>query len=1013
MAVAFAVRDELWEVIEPLLPAVDAAGWAVPAMQPLGRKIPLGAWNRLPTAPRLGPTVVTGVEIPPKLRSILVEDPDVAGPTLAFTAQTSKLLSDNSTPFFPGYTDHGPQHVAAVLRDVERLVPDGVWEADHWTPLDSAVSVVACFLHDLAMHLQDASVCSLIAGKWARVPVDWFDRDHETRPADYDWKTTWMDFQREVRKWPPPRLLDLLGPNHRGTPGIAYAPVPDPAAWTIFDRLVAGEFIRRHHARIAHEIALHGFPGLDDAHLALPQYLADIGGVVARSHGEPLRLMHDYVRYRYSTNLKPGGALLVFLMGLVRVADYLQLDANRAPAILLQLKAPLSRRSVDEWMNHSAVSNISWYDADPRAVRVELGTNHSLRSHLNVERLLRGVQSEMDTTSGVLSEVYGGTPLREIRLAKQRVVSNVHSPSLRATLPYEPVDGRLRASEELFQYLIGPLYGEERAIAGRELVQNAVDAVRLRWAIAGDDQQSTARARRDADVVVALDRTATGYQLRVTDRGIGMTSQIIVTHFLTAGRSYGPAEALAEGRPPKNLDNVPKAGHFGIGLFAAFLFGRTIRVTTRHLDDREGFTFAAEIDGGLIELRRTSCPVGTTITVDLEGDGEQDTFDPDRFIREVEAYYCLRDPRVVFLHEGTEVRGYGSWSVPPDDEVAVYRWRDIPNTVAGRVQWGYVSDFPGWVAHNGIAVRRPLHTGRRIGPAWQWRNEVAKEFLLQPTLAFSDPHHSMRLALDRYSFLDNELPVESDLLLAIGRDVVACGLTTSEFRQLDATTEMARPPMLMPIASDAGWFPLMPGLLQGMSCDEFVVVRPRQRSKVHDASDASTRGCFEFEWIGQAYADAVGGPQAGQRPAYDPIAHLTGLQPLAMYMTSNYPARGPYEPTRDNPDLVHIAGRRRLVSTWTSSAVGAAVGDRLERAAVRWLETDPDNDVTLIAYGGSGGAGGVHTDHPLTTPWLDIIGGPMPWSEERRSTIRAKHGGDDPCLMSSLRVWDWRHGKAG
>lgn len=40
-----------------------------------------------------------------------------------------------------------------------------------------------------------------------------------------------------------------------------HAPTGDPGDWTARQHLYIGEFIRRHHARMAHEIALCGVPG--------------------------------------------------------------------------------------------------------------------------------------------------------------------------------------------------------------------------------------------------------------------------------------------------------------------------------------------------------------------------------------------------------------------------------------------------------------------------------------------------------------------------------------------------------------------------------------------------------------------------------------------------------------------------------------------------------------------------------------------------------------------------------
>jgi molecular chaperone HtpG len=87
------------------------------------------------------------------------------------------------------------------------------------------------------------------------------------------------------------------------------------------------ESFSRHHARLSHEIALYGFPGVDAGTFpVLADLLPDLEnaiGVVARSHNESLRLMLEYLDYLQPGSRRPSGALLPYLMGVLRIADYL------------------------------------------------------------------------------------------------------------------------------------------------------------------------------------------------------------------------------------------------------------------------------------------------------------------------------------------------------------------------------------------------------------------------------------------------------------------------------------------------------------------------------------------------------------------------------------------------------------------------------------------------------------------------------------------------------------------
>ena len=89
----------------------------------------------------------------------------------------------------------------------------------------------------------------------------------------------------------------------------------------------------------------------------------------------------------------------------------------------------------------------------------------------------------MDISAAVVRETYGLAAcyrLDQLRLAKTRVVTNIHDPSLTARLPYVPEKAGFAADPHLLGLLVEPLYGDSPQTGIRELLQNGVDAVRER-----------------------------------------------------------------------------------------------------------------------------------------------------------------------------------------------------------------------------------------------------------------------------------------------------------------------------------------------------------------------------------------------------------------------------------------------------------------------------------------------------------------------------------------------------
>ena len=167
-------------------------------------------------------------------------------------------------------------------------------------------------------------------------------------------------------------------------------------------------------------------PGAADVGLSvtLPADIRDISGLVARSHGSPLRRFFPYIEENY--HLQDYQDIhIVFLMSVLRIADYLQVHSERAPQQHLKLARLRSPISQQEWRNHSVITNITTQDKDPEAVLIQAKPN-DVKTFLRLRELLRGLQVELDTSWAVLGEVYGlREKLKWLGLEIRRVKSNL------------------------------------------------------------------------------------------------------------------------------------------------------------------------------------------------------------------------------------------------------------------------------------------------------------------------------------------------------------------------------------------------------------------------------------------------------------------------------------------------------------------------------------------------------------------------------------------------------------
>lgn len=965
--------------------------------------------------------------LPAKLRELLAGSPEEAA-ILGFVRDAAKVLKDNKTPFFPAYTDHGAEHVRRVLAAAVRLVHEDVWERELLGARDAAVLIGACVLHDIGMHLREDGFLALTAPACGHEPQPWFRDARTGRPADEPWHAQWQAFRQAARHFGQSELDRLLGPGHDGTPAVAFGDADrNRSAWTDDDRLLIGAFLRRHHARLAHEVAIHGLPGIVPEHFAplattLPD-LADAIGAAARSHNEPLRLMVDWCEYRQPGNRRPFGTRLPYLMGLLRVADYVQLDADRAPVLLLGLRNPASRASVEEWRKHGAVASISWDHTDPGAIYVEIGAKHRLRTHLQLKALLSAFQSEMDTTTAVLGEVYNTAPLRALRLSRRRVHSNIDEPSLHELLPYIPKPSALKSDEDLFRLVVSDLYGDQPVVAGRELLQNAVDAVRerRRWESLNETAIPVTEFRPiEADVSVKVEHVDSDeYVLRVTDRGIGMTAEVVADYFLRAGASFGPSRADFEGVSPQTALRWMKSGRFGIGAFASFLLGAAVDVETRHVAASRGLRFTASIEDEQVELVKADVPLGTEVVVrfdvaclrepGLMGYRSNET-KIARFIRIVRDHYRLTDPEVVFSPVTTK-RGFRLISdVPPADRRLPPGWRALRVRGYDAVLWqarptGYAA---GAIVHNGLAIGTPDDVEGGSGAGYEWRDPALQGILRQPMVGVFDSRHRLGVTMTRYALKSPQLPFEAQLVERIGVDVVAWALargTPHPLLHQDTATKT--------IQGRDGWIPPIPALVHAYVDDDVYVLwtradargpvawAPALRSFTLRASSPASwhaarfrttrtlehvdhdRGVMDEALFPSDLLHSAGNVSHELSMRTNAVIAVREHRSAAFAVDDDYFERGAWDDT--SPD------RSRL------SAALRGRDPRTERTATELAEAllplAPDGWVAVSVHGkrrAPPGSDGPRATSELVAPWIELVGGLMPHSQARRASLAAE-----------------------
>lgn len=756
------------------------------------------------------------IAFPKKLENLL-QGSGLQAPIRLLADRVGEILADNKLPFFPDYTDHGVAHVQRVLESEVSLVPEEVWqqstaESDPrlLSDVDAAVIIGATLLHDIAMHLHPDGFLELIAQDSHFKPLPWFSDSREEYSGDRPWWELWQEYVREARKFSDRTLANIIGQDSVRR-GWKLDRLPEDAGrWERNHFLLIGEFIRRHHARLAHEIAIYGFPGVPSGmgegefpalgmgkDHTLSRF-ADLIGLTARSHGMSLRISTAYLKGhpQHAGQPRPMGALALYAMALLRVADYLQIDQQRAPAVLLRLRNPVSPISVQEWGKHRAVESIGAAD-DPRGIWITISSDIPLLLYLQLDELLNGLQAELDHSAAVLDELYGtrgDLGLDKLGLSIRRVHSNLRSLEFRAALPYVPERAGFTADPRLLPLLVEPLYGCHPTVGVRELIQNAIDSVRElhAWcALHEKDVEFLDLPKQEADVQVDFVQGNDGnWIVRVTDKGIGMRPETIQNYFLRAGASFRQsAEWNREFVDEQGRPRVARSGRFGVGAFAIFLLGTCFRMFTRHASasPEMGYSLEATIGSEFIEIRRQAqLPIGTTIEVDVNAEDSE----LDNYFSRATDWYCNCRPSVVrrliknsrphfinprFAISLDPLELPPEWSVihPPDYDAVFWTFAPHPR-----------------ITCNGLRIAAPNQGVERFRDAdFAWPDDLE---LAMPRIAVVDPGAALPVNIHRFGLTNTRLSFLEELRRDVALSFLAHALVCGPISQVEAHSTTRR-----------------------------------------------------------------------------------------------------------------------------------------------------------------------------------------------------------------------------
>ncbi len=495
----------------------------------------------------------------------------------------------------PEYTLHDQAHLLRVTELMARVLsPSGV---DGLNPVETALLILAAFFHDQGMVLEPD--------------------EREALQSDPDFVTFREGWRADH-------------PNVTETEAALRDPTTTDADRARLSRVEAElsaamltDYVRRTHGERSARYVAERY-GEDARWVVAGRNVVDLVAALCASHVRPAHDLVGTSGFAVDESVGPYVVNVPFLGVVLRLADVLDFDRDRTPDALYRSIHFASPVSLTEWEKHRSVEG--WV-IGPSAVRFTARCEHPA-----YERAVRLYMDWIDQELSACHTLVRSFPSGAARsLDLPTVTDRSRIGPKNGAYIYHDLEFSLSRDEVVRLLMTDRLYGRA-SLCVRELLQNGLDAVRLRHALfrAEPGADWTAGAVRLEHEVDDVGREV----VRCVDNGVGMDEEV-VTQFLTrVGRSYyrsAEFERVRQGLRAAGADFDPCA-QFGIGFMSCFMLGDEIRVLTRR-DHGPGGGLGDPLEievnglGGIIAIRPGPSDLAAGTTVEVVGRRLPEFFD--------------------------------------------------------------------------------------------------------------------------------------------------------------------------------------------------------------------------------------------------------------------------------------------------------------------------------------------------------------------------------------------------
>lgn len=428
---------------------------------------------------------------------------------------------------FPEYTPHDEEYHLRRLFSVADTIL-GVERLNEFNASELFVLAAALYGHDWGMAVSESERQFILTG---HVPKDFREEGLWILP---DERARLKRFAKEQRI-----SLDEKGCTDD-------MPIED---WR--------EYVRQTHAFRSGERVRRYFRPYDGG-------VAEAVARACEGHWLDFERLQDFHDYPTDFAVLGEAVNLRALAVYVRLIDLLDLAEDRTPYVIWKFVAPRSSRSRMEWAKHRAlqpVTPVSYQEG--RILRVD-GSTDSHEVYAALEDLKRWVDEQFRGCNDLLARMNDSRHRLDLYRIDWRLSARGFKP---VSIQFEFDRSRM------FEILSEEIYQGDPYVFLRELLQNSIDAIRMRREILA--RKGVAMAEPP---VISVDvEHGKGGDALITwrDEGIGMDEYIVRNYLAVAGKSYYRSEDFE--KEQLRMDPIAR---FGVGILSCFMVADTIAIET-------------------------------------------------------------------------------------------------------------------------------------------------------------------------------------------------------------------------------------------------------------------------------------------------------------------------------------------------------------------------------------------------------------------------------------------------